>query len=394
LSGDSFGAHRTQAVLTVNRVGFLGGVERVIVSSASGVRARGLRNVLACPPDGDLHRAAEQAGIEVVGIGIDRTRATVSPGGLLRHWRAWRRGSRDIVELTQRLRPDVIHVHHPVGGLYALQACKQYHVPLLLHVHEILPMRPLYALAARRVLPFCAGIVCVSGASAALMRRLGVAEERIRIIHNGVNPAFLQPIAPARELAGRGPHVGIFGVLEPRKGQDDFIAAALRLKDTHPRAQFWIVGAQSFAEHAGYVARLRQMAGADMAERIHFTGYRSDVAALMAGMDVVVSASVAAESLPTVLIEAAVLDRAIVATDVGSVREILTDNDTGLVVKPGDVAALAAGIARLLSAEGPGFGARAGIDARRRFAPERFVDDMIELYHALAPQRTLMEKAA
>lgn len=390
------------AVLTVNRVGFLGGVERVIVSCNAGVLQRGFRPVLACPADGDLFHAAEAAGLEAVGIGIDRTKATLSPARLLRQWTAFRQGSADILALAQRIKPAVIHVHHPVGGLYAAAACAALDIPLLLHVHEVLPLRPMYYLAAKRVLPNCAGIVCVSGASAALMRRLGVADDRVQVIHNGVNPSFLKHIDPAEELAQSGPHlaarrynVGIFGVIEPRKGQDHFIESAIRLKDSHPDTHFWIVGGLSFAEHAGYQARLRQRAAeAGMADRIHFVGHRTDVGRWMAGMDVVALASVEFESLPTVLIESAVLDRAIVATDVGSVREIINDNVTGIVVKPGDAEAMSKGIARLLSSEGAGFGQRAGDDVRRRFAPERFIDQMVGVYNALMTQRPVMRKAA
>jgi glycosyltransferase involved in cell wall biosynthesis len=383
------------SVLTVNRVGFLGGVERVIVSAAGGLSARGLRPVLACPAGGELAAAARGAGVEVVGIGIDRTRATLSPGALRDHWQAWRRGRAEILRLAQTLRPEVIHVHHPVGGLYAGQACATLGIPLLLHVHEVLPARPLYALAARLVLRRCAAVVCVSGASAALMRRLGVPPARLRVIHNGVDPAFLRPVAPAEALRRRGPHVGLFGVLEPRKGQDHFIAAAARLARSHPEAQFWIVGGQSFAEHAGYAARLRAMAAAaGLADRVHFTGHRSDVAAWMAGMDVVVLASVAAESLPTVLIEAAALGRALVATDVGSVREIVTDGVTGCVVPPADAPALATAIARMLSPEGYGCAVRAAAEARLRFSPERFTNELTQLYQALARRHLPMEKAA
>lgn len=382
-------------VLTINRVGFMGGVERVLLGCAAGVRQRGIHPVLACPLDGELARAAREAGIETEAIRIDRTKATLSPLALLRQIDSLRQGSADVVRLAQRLKPSVIHVHHPVGGLYALAACRELGIPLLLHVHEVLPPKPLYRLAARRVLPRCAGIVAVSGSSAALMHELGVSDSRLRVIHNGVNPSFLEPVEPAPELAATGPNIGIFGVIEPRKGQDHFLRAAMQLKDRHPTAHFWIIGGVSFAENTAYQQRLEKMAReAGLADRVHFTGHRTDVARWMAGMDVVALASTEFESLPTVLIESAALGRPIVATEVGSVREILNDGSTGLVVRPGDATAMAGAIGRMLSDEGRGFGQRARDDVRARFAPSRFIDDMTALYAGLSRQPRRLEHAA
>jgi glycosyltransferase involved in cell wall biosynthesis len=373
----------------------MGGVERVLLGCAAGVQGRGYFPVIACPDGGALAVAVQEAELAYQPIAIDRTKATLSPARLLRQLGAWRRGSDEVLQIARRLRPGVIHVHHPVGGLYAMAAARELGIPLLLHVHEVLPLRPLYYAAARRVVPFCSAIVCVSEASAVLMRRIGVPHGRLQIIYNAVNPGFLEAVAPAEELSATRPNIGLFGVIEPRKGQAHFIRAAALLRERFPTAHFWIVGGLSFAEHAGYERQLREAAAAaGLQDRVHFTGHRSDVARWMAGMDVVTMASTRFESLPTAVIEAAVLGRPIVATDVGGVREILQHGETGLIVPPAAPVQMADAIARLLSPEGRDFGRRARADARRRFAPARFIEEMVAVYEALSRQPAELECAA
>ena len=375
---------RSRNVLTVNRVGFLGGVERVVVSCGRAVATRGFHAIVACPIPGELAAEAQRNGLETVGLGINRSKATVSPVGWMWLLGALRRGRREIVGLARRRDVRLLHIHHPISALYALPAARQLGLPLLLHVHETLPVHRLYRGVARWVVPHCAGFACVSVRSRELILSLGAAPDRARVIYNGVDPSFLGAVEVVPELAGKGPHVGLFGVLEPRKGQDVFIAAARLVARQHPAARFWIVGDLSFSENTAYVASLHAaIEAAGLAQRIRLTGHRRDVRDWMARMDAVVLASRDREALPTVLIEAALLGRPLVATDVGGVREIIADGRTGLVVPPGDPAPLAAAILRVLAGEGAGFGAAARAEALQRFTFDRFGNDMAALYESL-----------
>jgi glycosyltransferase involved in cell wall biosynthesis len=383
-------------VLTVNRVGFLGGAERVLINCAVGVQPRGFRPIIACPAPGALADEAARRGIDVRASRIDRTKATFSPARWLHLVTALRTGRRQITQLAQQERVALLHAHHPVGALYAMQASRSLHIPLVLHVHEALPVRRLYTLVTRHVSPCCSLFVCVSEASCALIRRLGVPENRIRLIYNSVDEGFLAPTRPVAELQAKGPHIALFGVLERRKGQIDFIRAATLIKARHPTAQFWIVGPLSFADNAAYLSELKDLIATNgLGDHVHFTGYRADVADWMAGMDVIVLASREGESLPTVLIEACTIGTPVAATEVGGVREIIDDGRTGLVVPRCDPPALAAAMERLLEPEGAILAEQARLDVRRRFAPARFADEISAMYHTLLPQgRATLEQAA
>lgn len=380
-------------VLAISRVGFLGGAERILLNCALGARQHNVSTILACPAAGSLAPGsladeAARHGIAVIPTHIDRSKVSFSPREWLRLRQALQRGAQEILDLAARHSISLLHAHHPIGALYALKAARQRRLPLVLHVHETLPLPPLYALVARWVMPHCARFIAVSEAGCALLRRLGAPPPKIRLIYNSVDSRFLAHPQPVPELhharLDPGPQIGLFGVLEPRKGQEDFIAAAAAIKDRHPQAQFWIVGGLSFTENHAYRQRLQQLAQQNgLAERVHFTGHCSNVPQWMAGMDMVVLASRARESLPTVLIEAAALGKRLVATDIGGVREIVRDGHTGLVVAPRDPSALATAMDRMLGPAGGAMAERAGRDARQRFAPDRFNQQICEVYSSL-----------
>ncbi len=383
-------------VLIINRVGFMGGVERLIVNCAIGVQQRGFCPILACPAPGALADEAMRRGVEVISVRIERSKATYSPTACLRLYKALRRGRRDLTDVARQRKISLIHVHHPVGAMYALDAARSLGIPIIFHVHETLPLRPLYAILARRIIPHCSVFVCVSEASRALIRRLGAPESQIRLIYNSVDPSFLAPTRRVAELDGASPNIGLFGVIEPRKGQEDFLRAAAVVRDRYPSARFWIVGPLSFADNKVYLDALKRLAhDLGLADRVHFTGYRDNIADWMAGMSVVVLASRGRESLPTVLIEASVLGRRVITTDVGSVREIVNNEITGLVVPHSNPPALADAIDHILGPVGARLAEGARADARRRFAPARFADEMSKLYRSLLAQdSTPAEQAA
>ena len=376
-------AAETAKILAISRVAHEGGAERILLNAAEAARCDGLRPLLAIPGKGALAAAAAERGLPVRHIPISRGRATVTPWGIAGTMQAMRRGGRELLAMARQERVALLHAHHPVTGVQALPATKHLGLPLLLHVHETLPAPLLYRLLARRLRRHAAAWVCVSEASRAMVRSFGVEENRISLLYNAVQSRFLADPVPALELRGAGPHVGLFGVLEPRKGHADFLRALALLRD-EPMVQAWIVGDAGFGEHRRYADGLMRLAGElGLTPRVHLTGRREDVPAMMAGMDAVVLASTGFESLPTALIEACVIGRPVVATDVGGVREIVTAGVTGLVVPPGNPAALATALHCALSPLGRELAAAARVEARRRFAPDRFASEMAACYRAL-----------
>jgi glycosyltransferase involved in cell wall biosynthesis len=124
------------------------------------------------------------------------------------------------------------------------------------------------------------------------------------------------------------------------KGLTYFIEAAGRIKSRVPSAKFVIVG-RKLDTDPGYWDHLQQLAEQlGLKQDIVFTGFREDVPAILAALDIFVLASIE-ESCPVALLEAMAMNVPVVATDVGAVSEMVLHGRTGFVVPPREPDAIA-----------------------------------------------------
>ena len=180
-----------------------------------------------------------------------------------------------------------------------------------------------------------------------LVEDLGYPAHKIRIIHNGVDPAGYHPADEqrARALLGIDPQrpvVGTVAALRPEKDHVLLLQAARRLVDEFPDLAVLIVG-------DGPMRRRIEQAAAElgMADHLLLAGARSDVPDILPALTVFTLCSYT-ECFPMALLEAMASGRPAVCTDVGGVGEMLADGITGYLVPPHDPAALADRLAKLL----------------------------------------------
>ena len=371
-------------VLHLNRVGFIGGAERVLLTLARGLVETERVSLLA--PEGELLDAARAIGVEAVPFGFDRLKARLGPQQLIGYPRALWQGTRQVRDYCRRERVDLIHVHHPVGALYARAAARRLGLPLVQHLHDGPPVNPLYRLSLRATASAVAQYVCVSDAAREVLDLAGLDGRKAVTIGNGVDWSFLEPIDPTTAVSGPGPHIGVFAVLEPRKGQDVFLKAAAQLARRWPAAHFWLVGGSHLAESASYLATLKALADEPtLAGRVSFAGHRADVGAWLRAMDLVCLTSVSHESVGMSLLEAMVLERTVVSSRIGIVEQFIADGQTGFLSERGNVESLASAMDRALQADRVSIGRAAALDVRSRFGPAVFCDRIREIYRVLSP---------
>lgn len=171
------------------------------------------------------------------------------------------------------------------------------------------------------------------------------------------------------------PLAGVIGRLVPIKDHPTLFEAVRRIPDVH----LAVIGD---GERRAEVEALARALG--VAERVHFTGWWSDVPAALADLDVVVLSS-RNEGTPVALVEALAAGRPVVATDVGGVRSVVRDGESGILVPPGDPASLAAAISALVAdpALRCRMGAAGRADVPARFGQERLLADIRWLYREL-----------
>lgn len=259
----------------------------------------------------------------------------------------------------------------------------------------------LYNRLDRLSLPRARRVVTVCRPFARDLERIGVAPERISVLHNSVRP--YAPVA-GDALAGLRASLGIapsdqvvvsVGRLSREKGHGDLIKAAAALHASDPRSNVRLV----IVGDGPDLDALRRLAVREgVADRVLFAGHASDVRPYYALADLFVLPSLS-EGSPNVLLEAMAAGLPIVATAVGGVPEIATDERQVLLVPPSLPDRLAAAMMRLLHnsllARQLGAQARAAVASR---TPEAYSDAVLAIYHgalgALAPSRLRAAAAA
>jgi glycosyltransferase involved in cell wall biosynthesis len=204
---------------------------------------------------------------------------------------------------------------------------------------------------------------------------------KIVVIRNGVDltrfdrPAERDRIRHELGLAAATPIVAVVSRLARFKGLEQFLEAAAALTPRFPDVRFVIAGETAPSETAFLTALQNRAKELRISDRVIFTGLRSDVPALLSGVDVAVMPSLN-EALSNVLLESMAAGRPVVATRVGGTPEALIDGDNGLLVPPGDPAKLAVSIATLLNDRV--LAERLGRAARHRIADHFSVDRMVQ----------------
>ena len=180
-------------------------------------------------------------------------------------------------------------------------------------------------------------------------RKLGVPEERIRVIYNGIESKGEPPPLPGTAT------VVAVGRIDPLKDVHTMLRVAVEVGRRMPHARFLYYGpATAGQEHYERSCReLHRRLG--LGEQFSFMGSTRDPDGAIAGADLVLMTSIS-EGLPMSLLEAMALGRPVVATAVGGVPDVI--RGCGVVAPAGDVHGLAAGVVTML--RNPGLAATAG----------------------------------
>jgi glycosyltransferase involved in cell wall biosynthesis len=286
---------------------------------------------------GELEREIEAMGVPVTVLG---RRMTYSPALL------WR-----LVRWLRRERADVVHTHLFTADAYGRVAARLAGVR---GVYSTVHSTNVWKDALHRRIDWLLArvstkVIAVSAEVAQVLReRDGVPEGRIAVVENGID---LQRVAGATGegvraefgIPASAPLIGLVGRLHPAKGHADLIAALARLAAQGIGAHCLLIGSGELRDEIAAEVKRR-----GLQERVTFTGQRPDIPRLLAALDVLAMPS-RWEGLPMTLLEAMAMGKAIVATRVGGIPSVVNDGREGLLVPPGDVAALAKALERVIS---------------------------------------------
>lgn len=248
-------------------------------------------------------------------------------------------------------RCDVVHANTSRAALIGLLATVGSRRRLVVHLRDAVDDAALGGAATRALraaLGRADGVIANSGYTLEAARRWIRPGAAVAVIPSPIGLDGHRPIAPLRPAVRT---IGMLARLAPWKGQAELVRAfAAAFPDGDVRLQ--LAGSAAFAE-AAFERRLRALIDKlGVADRVDLLGHVDDVWPLLDDWDVCVHASTRAEPLGQNVLQYLAAARPLVATAAGGPLELVDDGETGLLVAPGDVGALAAALRRLVDEPG------------------------------------------
>lgn len=349
----------------------IGGGERIGVNAARGFHRRGYRVLCFAMygDDGPLRAELEAEGIRCVGLNYTK------------RWRPTRRLTYplEMARFFRREAVSALHVHYGAALMIIASGAARAGIKRYVMTEHALHQyqeRPDYLRATMRA---CRHASAVAGVHPGVVRyfieTMRLPPSKVHFVPNGVDVSLTQ--APrndelrARHGVTRDEFLYLFvGRLHPTKD----LPTLLRATALVPHVRLWLVG--DGAERAQLERIAKELA---LDQRVAFLGEQSDVTSYLRCADGFVMTS-ATEGLPLALLEAMAMRVPCIATTVGGIPQLLSE-DAGLLVPPGDAAAAASAMQRLAAERGlrDRLRERGFARARDHYSLDHTVDRYLEL---------------
>jgi glycosyltransferase involved in cell wall biosynthesis len=297
-----------------------------------------------------------------------------------------------LVKLMRQTRPHIVHTHTAKAGLVGRLAAFLTRVPVIVHTFHGHVFHGYFGAIKSRffitleqlVARITDAVVTISdGLREELIGYRIAPPARIYVVPLGLAlDRFAAPDVPRGTLRGELgcspeiPLVGMIGRLVPIKNHELLLEAALHVRRALPEAHFVIVGGGERLEPLQAAA-----AALGLSDAVSFTGWRRDLPAIYADLDVLALTS-NNEGTPVSIIEAMAAGVPVVATAVGGVPDLLEAGALGTLVPPGDAAQFGQALVETLTQPQEHIGA-ARESALARYGAARLIGDMRALYRDL-----------
>jgi len=323
------------------------GVPRYAAQIAAKLEGSGFHFTVACPKSSIAHEMLAGTDVDIVDIDMHPLNAMSAVRAGIQLWR-----------LLRRKRFDLVHLHSSKAGLLGRPLCKLFRLPTVFtpncfSFESVRHSKTKFNgyLSAERILGHMTErLVCVSEEERETAKRYGiVSDDHISIIPCFGDATRWVPRAPPMALRAElgiplgAQVVGTVSRFHPQKAPKDFIAMAAALLRNCPETHFVFVGEDGplRVEAEQYVEDLR------LRDRVTLRTWTDNLCEFVALMDVVVLNSLW-EGLPLSLVEAMLMEKPIVATDIPGSRELINGSGCGRLVPVSQPEAMATAVQELL----------------------------------------------
>ena len=300
-----------------NSGNIIGGGQISIRTLLEGLDEKKYHPLVVCPTRGNLVDELNNLGIETTIIKMESLRKL--------NVLSWFNTIFKLIRLIKRRNLDLIHSNGSRPTIYGGIAARITQTPLIWHVRIADTDKWVDKVLAR----FATKILVVSKA---VSLRFKWNKKKITVVYNGIDLEKFNPLIDGTKirqefsLLSSTPLVGIVGRLDNYKGHEYFIKAARKVIDAIPNTRFLIVGD---GENRKKLESLKMKLGLN--GHVIFTGNRDDIAEMMSALDLFVLSSVS-EGFGRSAVEAMACGKAVVASNVGGLSEVVEDGVTGKLI--------------------------------------------------------------
>ncbi len=300
-------------------------------------------------------------------------------------------------------RPEIVHTHSSKAGILARLAAYLANVRIIIHTYHGFGfneyqrwfVRKFFIFLERLIARITDILICVSkeNVKKALNNKIGI-ESQYKIIHSGIRiTEFRKKVDNLKVKRKLGipidaSIVGMVSCFKPQKAPLDFIYLADRLINEGVNVYFVLVGDGLLRKKIEGVTRKKHLE-----TYISLLGWRRDIVEIMSIFDIFVLTSLW-EGLPRVVLEAMILKKPVVATDVDGVREVILHGKNGFLVAPHDISTMKEYVLKLLRdkrlAQEMGDAGFSKVD--KRFNIEYMVVEIDSLYQEMIKSEAKWEK--
>ncbi len=180
--------------------------------------------------------------------------------------------------------------------------------------------------------------------------------------------------------------IGTVGRIHPQKGHEFLIDVVEKLLTEHESLLFLIIGEGYLKEEL--ILKVKSL---NLSENFRFLGEREDIPQLLSCMDIFVLPSLR-EGFPNTILEAMASSLPVVATDVGGVRELIIQDETGFIVPPANLTALYEGLSKLIQDKDLRYKmGNAGYERVKEFSIDKMAKETENLYQELIKEKKCLQ---
>jgi glycosyltransferase involved in cell wall biosynthesis len=375
------------AILQVIPALSAGGAERSTVDIARALVRCGFRALVATE-GGRMEHELVAAGAELIKMPV----ASKSPWRILRNARA-------LAKIIREQNVMIIHARSRAPAWSALLAARRCGIPFVTTYHGVYNARTRLKRYYNSIMARGDAVIANSQWTARhILAVYRFQPKRLKVIPRGMDLNYFNPaqveadrVRTMREWWGArdGERVVLLpGRLTRWKGQLVFVRAFGKLKREGrlPERVRAVIAGDAQGRRSYVQEIIAAIAREGVGDTVILAQHIGDMPAAYLAADIVVSASTDPEAFGRVPPEAAAMGRAVIATDHGGARETVLSGDSGLLVKPNSVSALADALAELLAktpAQLTAMGARGRAHIEREYTVERMAADTLALYGVL-----------